>query len=96
MVLTFVIPCFFIAVPLCTTKDSGPGAKKATFLMDTPNFLIWNGLILGAGILLGVVWLNLRRLEQKGTGGNAGEGDNEKVLQHYWGCSDCIVMECLF
>ncbi len=48
--------------------------------MDFSNFLIWNGLTLGVGVLLGVVLLNLRRLTTKGKGGDAGEDDNEKVL----------------
>ncbi len=48
--------------------------------MDFANFLIWNGLTLGTGILLGAVLLSLRRRTPKGKGGNAGKDDNEKVL----------------
>ncbi len=46
--------------------------------MDFASFLIWNGLSLGAAVLIGVLFLNRQRLTRKGKGGGAGE-DNEKV-----------------
>ncbi len=47
--------------------------------MDLASFLIWNGLSLGAAVLLGALFLNRQRRARKAEGGDAAENDNEKV-----------------
>ncbi len=49
--------------------------------MDFASFLIWNGLSLGAAVLIGVFFLNRKRLTRKGTGGEESiEDDNTEVF----------------